>query len=125
MYLGCLRALRVSRVYLLTCLCFVRAFIFLRALIFVYMSYVLSDFYVPYVPSFLTCLTCLHFVTCLIAFIFYVPSFFYVLTFYLLIKLTQINEHLPMFIKYFHSYKFCVVFCMIFSFFETKNINHF
>ena len=50
-------------------------------------------------PSFFTCVTCL--------------------------KLTDVNENLSTFIKYFHFFKTCVILCMSFSFFETKNINHF
>ena len=54
---------------------------------------------------------------------------------YMLMKLTQINEltlfifaifefsHLSTFIKYFYFYKTCVIFCINFSFFETRNIN--
>lgn len=67
------------------------------------------------------------------AFIFYVnyePSFFHVLTLYMLIKITQINN-LPMIVhlRYYwiqSSINFYQVFLsMIFSFFETKNFNYF
>ena len=106
---------------------------------FFYVPYVPSYFcmpYVPYVLSFITCLKCLHF--------FYMPSFFlyafiflraYILFMCMLRKVTQIKElllfifaiiefsHLSTFIKYFRFYKTRVIFCMIFSFSETKNIH--
>ena len=83
-------------------------------------------FYVPYVsPSFTSCVTYIHIFTCLAcphflralrafiillalgAFIFLRA---YVLFMAMLIKLTQINEHLSPFIKYFHFYKARVIF---------------
>ena len=36
----------------------------------------------------------------------------YILYMYTLIKLTQINENLSIFIKYFHYYKTRAIFCM-------------
>ena len=101
-------------------------------------------FYVPYVPSFFTCLTCLkffmclHFCTCITC-----PHFFKCFTcfriftclaclhfspalhafiFYMLIILTQINEILSRFIKYFYSCKTRVISCVC-TFFETENFD--
>ena len=106
----------------------------------------LQFFYMPYVPSDFTCLTRLHIFTCLTC-----PHFFtsltclhcftclhflpalrafiylhvYILFMYMLTKLTQINENLSSFIKYFHFYITRVIFSMSFSFFQTENINYF
>ena len=95
----------------------------LRALIFLHALRALRAFiyYVPQVPSFF-----------LYAFIFLRA---YILFMCMLRKVTQINElllfifaiiefsHLSTFIKYFRFYKTRVIFCMIFSFSETKNIH--
>ena len=59
-------------------------------------------FYVSYVLSLLTCLTCLHFI------------------YKCAKKITQSNENLFTFIKYFHYYKTFVVFCTSFSFSKRK-----
>ena len=65
--LKCPRALRPPVLYVLTCLTCLRVFMpLVRAF----------PFYVLYVPSFITCLTCLHFLCALHTFIFYVPSLF-------------------------------------------------
>ena len=89
-----------------------------------------------HVPRTPLCPMCLWSVSTFIysrAFIFYVnyePSFFHVLTLYMLIKITQINN-LPMIVhlRYYwtqSSINFYQVFLsMIFSFFETKNFNYF
>ena len=61
----------------------------------------ISIFYVPYVPSIFMCLPCPHFLHALRAFIF---SRAYILSMYMLIKFTQINENLSTVIKYFHFY---------------------
>ena len=80
-------------------------------------------FYVPYVPpSFSSCVTYIHIFTCL-AWPLFLRAFIillalgafiflraYVLFMSMLIKLTQINEHLSPFIKYFHFYKARVIF---------------
>ena len=83
------------------CLCASHALIFSRALL-AFLFYVLCVLSLFCVPSFLRA---------------------YILFMYLVI--TQINEHLSTFIKYFHFYKTRVLFCMIFPFFETKNFNYF
>ena len=70
----------------------------------------------------LTCLTCPHFFTCLMCL--HVLRA-YILSMYMLIKFTQINELLSTFIRYFYIYKTGVIFYMTFSLFETKNINYF
>lgn len=117
-------------------LCLLRAFLFsgaLGVLIFLRASCAsflpalrVFLFYVPYVsPSFTSCVTYIHIFTCLAcphflralrafiillalgAFIFLRA---YVLFMAMLIKLTQINEHLSPFIKYFHFYKARVIF---------------
>ena len=71
----------------------------------------------------LTCFTCLHFLLALLALFFNVPLFLscltyiyflraYILFMYMLIKFTQTDINLSMFIKYFHFYKTRVIFCM-------------
>ena len=74
-WITCLRVIRTYVLYVLTyvpaCLCFVRAFIILRASMFLRAIGAFSIlralraliFYVPYVSSFFTCLKCLHFFT--------------------------------------------------------------
>ena len=81
--------------------------------------------YVPYMTACLrafTCLTCPHFFTCLMC-LHILRA--YILSMYMLIKFTQINELLSTFIRYFYIYKTGVIFYMKFSLFETKNINYF
>ena len=99
----CLAFFRASRAYVPSGLCFVPAFIFLRALrafsylralcaLIFYVLYMPLFFYVFYVPSFFTCL---DFFSCLLC-----PLIFtclhilraYILFMHMLIKLTQINE---------------------------------
>ena len=82
----CLACLRASRAYVpryLTCL---RTFAFYVP----YVPYVPLYLYVTYLPSFFACLK--KALIILRA---------YILFMYMLIKLTQINEHLYTFIKYF------------------------
>ena len=87
---------------------------------------------------FFTCLKCLHFLRTLRTFIFLRVLIFlcaYIYLMYMLIKLTQINEliylwliifviiefsHLSTFMKYFHFCKTRVIFCM--SFFKRKTL---
>ena len=87
--------------YVLVCLFFLRAFRFLRTL---------------HAFIFLRGLRAFMFLSILCALIFYERT---------CLKLTHVNENLSTFIKYFHFFKTCVILCMSFSFFETKNINHF
>ena len=85
-----------------SCLYFVRTFIFVCALRVFIVCVPYENFF------FFFCLTC--------------PSFFHILFMYMLIILTQINEHLSNVYEVFHFYKTRVIFCMIFSFFEKKKI---
>ena len=92
----CLRALSAYVLFVLTCLTCLRAFA----------SSVSSFFDVPYVPSFFLCAYLQYF-----------------LCIHMLIRLTQINEKLSKFIKYFHFYKTHAA--GDFRFFETENVNYF
>ena len=123
---SCLTCLRAFRPLLRTCLYFFTCLTcphFLRAL------HALI-FYVLYVPSFFTCLdffpclpcplifTCLHILRA------------YILFMHMLIKLTQINEltdHCSslLFLNSVIYNVSSIIFCMVFSFFKTKNFYYF
>ena len=116
----CLTCLYAICVYVPYVPAFLRAF----ASYVPFLFYVPPFFSVPYVPLFFTCHTCPHFLHISIFYVPYVPSIFmylpcphflhalrafvfsraYILSMYMLIKLTQINENLSTFIKYFHFY---------------------
>lgn len=126
--LACLMYLRIfvplpfTRLPFFTCLRCPHFFTWLMCLSFLSALRVFL-FYVPYVPpSFSSCVTYIHIFTCL-AWPLFLRAFIillalgafiflraYVLFMSMLIKLTQINEHLSPFIKYFHFYKARVIF---------------
>ena len=121
--LACLMYLRIfvplpfTRLPFFTCLRCPHFFTWLMCLSFLSALRVFL-FYVPHVPpSFSSCVTYIHIFTCL-AWPLFLRAFIillalgafiflraYVLFMSMLIKLTQINEHLSPFIKYFHFYK--------------------
>ena len=124
--LTCLRASRTRVPYVPACFC-------------AFASSCLS-FLRAYVPSFFYMLTCPHFLRALRAFLSlralraliflcatraFIILRTYILFMCMLIKLTQINRHPSTLIKYFHFYKTRVIFCMVLSYFKTKNINYF
>ena len=130
--LTCLRAFRpLLRTYLhfftrltclqlfthLTCPHFLRA---LHALIF----------YVLYVPSFFTCLDFFSCLACPLIFTWLRILRTYILFMHMLIKLTQINEltdhcsSLLLLNSVIYNVS-SIIFCMVFSFFKTKNFYYF
>ena len=79
--------------YVLSCNCFVRIFLFLRAFNFLRALRAVT-FYVPYLTSFFTCFKCLHFFACLTC-----PYFLRALLHVLITCLTCLT-FLHFFIKY-------------------------
>ena len=128
--LRALRAIRALRTRVPTCLCFVRAFILLRALpafTFLRALRTLSFLRALRAFSFFRALRTLIFLRALRAFIFLHAHLLFM---YMLIKLTQIKELtyncssllLLNSVIYQHLQVFSLLFCMIFSFFETKDV---
>ena len=136
----------VLRCYTCLRVCFLRAFFFyvpyapsfitcptclhfLRALRAVRFFMCLAYLYFFMCHHFCTCITCLHFFKCFTCFRIFTclacrhfSLALQAFIFYMLIKLTQINEILFGFIKYFYSYKTRVISCVC-TFFETENFD--